>query len=238
MRIRMLLAGGLLVAVSLVAVPSAAFAADPGTSSGHDLVVCVQKALSENQAQISKNQYSNFQNAVDDCKKATSLFAPAGSELLWGTIAFIIVAAFLIKYAFPAMRKGLKAREEKIRDDLETAERAREEAEEERRSYEARLTEARSEATHIVEAARQDADRVRQELIARAEADAADTRSRAQDDIRLATDRAMSDLQTRVTDLSIDLAERIVEQNLDHDTQRALVERYIESVGTRGNGHG
>ncbi len=238
MRIRTLIAGGLLALVMLVAVPQAAFAADPGTTAGQDLVDCVQKALKDNQSAIAKKQYNGFTDALDNCRKAKSLFTPSGSELIWGTLAFLIVAAFLIKYAFPALKKGLRARTEKIRGDLEAAERAREEAEEERRSYESRLHDARAEATHIVEAAHQDAERIRQELIARAEAEAGETRARAQEDIQLATDRAMTDLRTRVADLSIELAERIVERSLDRDTQRALVDSYIDSVGTGGNGHG
>jgi F-type H+-transporting ATPase subunit b len=237
MRIRTLLAGGLLAATVLIAVPTPAFAADPGTSAGKDLVACVNKALKDNETAIAKSQYTGFQNAIDDCRKATSLFTPAAPELIWGSIAFVIVAAALMKFAFPAMKKGLKAREEKIRGDLESAERAREEAEESRREYERRLSEARTEATHLIEAAHQDAERVRQELLQRAEADASDVRTRAQDDIRLATERAMSDLRTRVTDMSVELAERIVEQSLDRDTQVALVESYIDSIGTGGNGH-
>jgi F0F1-type ATP synthase membrane subunit b/b' len=39
-----------------------------------------------------------------------------------------------------------------------------------------------------------------------------------------------------VADLSIELAEKIVERNLDRDTQLALVESYIEQVGSSGNG--
>jgi F-type H+-transporting ATPase subunit b len=238
MRIRTLLAAGLLALVAVVSLPHAASAADPGTSDGQALVTCVQKALKDNQAEIAKKQYTNFTNALNDCNKAPSLFAPAASELIWGTIAFIIVAFALMKYAFPALRKTLHARTEKIRGDLEGAERAREEAEEQRRQYEAKLGEARSEATRIVESAHQDAERLRQELMARAEADAAEARARAQDDIRLATDRAMGDLRTRVAGLSIDLAERIVERSLDRETQQALVESYIDAVGTSGNGHG
>ena len=238
MRIRTLIAGGLLALVALIALPQAAFAADPGTTSGNDLVVCVQKALKDNQASIANKQYSGFTNAIDNCRKATSLFTPAPSELIWGTLAFLIVAAFLIKYAFPALKKGLRARTEKIRADLEAAERAREEAEEERRGYESQPPDARPEATRIVEAARQDAERIRQELIGRAETEAGETRTRAQEDIQLATERALTDLRTRVADLSIDLAERIVERNLDRDTQRALVESYIDSVASGGNGHG
>jgi len=238
MRIRTLFAGGLLALLAVVSVPQAASAADPGTTDGQALVTCVQKALKDNQAQIAKKQFTSFTNALDDCNKAPSLFSPAAPELIWGTIAFVIVALALIKFAFPAMRKGLQARTEKIRGDLEGAERAREEAEEQRRQYEAQLAEARSEATRIVEAAHQDAERLRQELMASAEADAADARGRAQEDIRLATDRAMGDLRTRVAGLSIDLAERIVERSLDRETQQALVESYIDAVGTSGNGHG
>jgi F-type H+-transporting ATPase subunit b len=238
MRIRTLFAGGLLALLAVVSVPHAASAADPGTSDGQALVNCVQKALKDNEAQIANKQFTGFTNALNDCNKAPSLFSPAGPELIWGTLAFIIVALVLIKYAFPAMRKGLQARTEKIRGDLERAEREGDQAEELRRQYEGRLTEARSEATQIVEAAHQDAERLRQELMASAEADAADARARAQEDIRLATDRAIGDLRTRVAGLSIDLAERIVERSLDRDTQQALVESYIDTVATSGNGHG
>src|ERR1039457_5042419 len=165
MRIRTLIAGGLLALVALGALPQAAFAADPGTTAGNDLVVCVQKARKDNQASIANKQYSCFTYAIDNCRKATSLFTPARSELIWGTLAFLIVAAFLIKYAFPALKKGLRARTEKIRADLEAADRARGEAEGERRGHESQLHDARAEATRIVEAARQDAERSRQQLI-------------------------------------------------------------------------
>ncbi len=238
MRIRTFLAAGLLGAVLVVAVPQVAFATDPGTSSGESLVTCVQKALKDNQAQIAKKQYTGFTNALDDCNKAPSLFSPAGSELIWGTIAFIIVALALMKYAFPILRKTMQERTEKIRGELEGAERAREQAEEQRRQYEAKLAEARSEATQIIEAAHQDAERLRQELMARADAEAEEARGRAQEDIRLDAERALTDLRTRVAGLSIDLAERIVERSLDRETQLALVESYIDSVGASGNGHG
>jgi len=76
---------------------------------------------------------------------------------------------------------------------------------------------------------------VKRQIQAQAESDASETRSRAQEDIRLAGERAQADLQGRVAELSIELAEKIVERNLDRDTQLALVESYIGQVGN-GNG--
>ena len=55
------------------------------------------------------------------------------------------------------------------------------------------------------------------------------SRPRATDDIRLATERAQADLQASVKDLSIELAEKVVEHNLDADTQRALIDSYIDA---------
>ena len=228
MRIRSYLLAGLLVVGAVVAVPSVAHAA---ADHGEELVECVEQSLEDNARAIEDHDYEAFENDLEDCKKAKSLVTPALPEIIWGGLAFLIVLAVLMKFAFPALKKGLKQREETIREELEGASRAREEAEAEAATYRAQIGDARSEANTILEEARADADRVRREMLERAEAEAADARQRAQDDIRLAQERAMSDLRSQVTDLSIELAERVVEQNLDRQTQVALIDRYIDSVG-------
>jgi F-type H+-transporting ATPase subunit b len=160
---------------------------------------------------------------------------PETNEIIWTVIAFVIAFFILTKFAFPAVKKGIQAREDKIRGDLERAEQARNEAEATLAQYQKQVAEARGEATRIIEEARQAAEGVRRDLIARAEADAAEVRQRAQEDSQLASSRAMSELQTQVASLSVDLAEKIVEHNLDRDTQMDLIENYINSVGN-GNG--
>jgi F-type H+-transporting ATPase subunit b len=226
MRIRRLLLGALLVVTVVAAVPSPAHA----VGGAEETFECVEKAIEAN-TQGKTVDYDAFKNDLDDCNKAKSLVTPAPAEILWGGIAFLIVLAALMKFAFPALKKGLKARSDQIRDDLEGASRAREEAEAEAAQYRAQIGDARSEGNAIVEEARADAERIRREVVARAEAEAADIRERAQEDIRLAQDRAVSDLRAQVADLSIGLAEKVVERNLDRDTQIALIESYINSVG-------
>jgi F-type H+-transporting ATPase subunit b len=229
MRIRRYILGLLLVVGLVAAVPNAAHAA--GKDHAKELYECVEKALEEHPEAL-KGDGEEFENALEDCKKAKSLLVPALPEIIWGGLAFLIVLGVLMKFAFPALKKGLKAREDKIREDLESASRAREEAEAESAQYRAAIGDARSEANTILEEARADAERIRRDVVARAEADAAEVRERAQEDIRLAQERAMSDLRAQVADLSIGLAEKVVERNLDPDTQRALIESYIDSVGS------
>jgi F-type H+-transporting ATPase subunit b len=165
--------------------------------------------------------------------QAKNPIVPETKEIVWAAICFVIVFALLAWKAWPAIKKAIQDREERIRADLERAEAAKVEAEQALAGYHQQLAEARTEAGKIIEEARLAADQVRKDLIARAEAEAAELRARAQADIGLATDRALADLRSRVAELSIELAEKVVERNLDHDTQIALIESYINQVGSR-----
>ena len=228
MRIRRILCAGLLVVGGVVAVAPAAGAA--GSDHAKELYECVEKAV-ENHPEALKGDGAGFENALDDCKKAKSLLVPALPEIIWGGLAFLVVLLVLMKFAFPALKKGLKERSEKIQGDLDAASRAREDAEAEAAQYRSQIGDARSEASTIIEDARADAERIRREVVGRAEAEAADVKARAAEDVRLAQERALSDLKSQVADISIGLAEKVVERNLDRATQEALVESFIDSVG-------
>ncbi len=229
MRIRRLLAAALLAGGMLFVLAGPAFAADPGTTAGKELSECLEKAL--NTYKQDKNA-GDLKNAVDDCHKAKSIVVPAAPEMLWGSIAFLIVLGVLVKFAFPTLKKTMKDRSERIASDLEGAATAKAQAEEELANYRAQLANSRNEGAQLVEAARADAERVRADIIARAEAEATEIKARANEDIRLATERAQADLQASVKDLSIELAEKVVERNLDPETQRALIDSYISQEGS------
>jgi F-type H+-transporting ATPase subunit b len=218
MRIRVLIAAGVIALVGVVASPGIAHAQPDGEAEEE----CI-KLLEEG-------------NKIDDCQEAPNPLIPGVNEIIWGTAAFAILLFVLWKKGLPPVRNMMKRREDRIREDLERAERARTEAEEHLTQYQRQLADARNEAARIIEEARQSADEVKRQIRSQAEAEGAEIRGRAQEDARLASERASVDLQSRVADLSIELAEKIVERNLDRDTQLALVESYIEQVGSSGNG--
>ncbi len=167
----------------------------------------------------------------DDCQKAPSPLLPGVNEIIWGSAAFLVLLVAMWKFGLPAVKNMEKAREDRIRDDLESAETAKTEAEAEKAQYLAQIADAKNEAGRLIEEARQAAETVRADLIARAETEANDVRARAQADIANQRNQAMAQLRTDVASLSIDLAGRIVERNLDSDTNRQLVDSFIDQVG-------
>jgi|SRR2546421_1140429 len=217
MRTRLFIAAAVIALVGVVASPGVAHAKPQGKAEEE----CI-KLLEEGKK-------------IDDCQKAPNPLVPGGNEIVWGGAAFVVLLFALWKFGLPPVRNMMKRREERIRDDLERAERARTEAEEELAQYRRQLADARNEAARILEEARQSADEVKRQIRSQAEAEAAEIRARAQEDARLATQRAAAELQSQVADLSIELAERIVERNLDRDTQLALVESYIDQVSGNGS---
>jgi F-type H+-transporting ATPase subunit b len=208
--------GGAVASVVLLGSEGTAFAKEKPT----DVSKCVENAVKTGQQ-------------ADSCLKAPNPIVPSASELVWGSISFVVLFYLLWKFAFPAVKKGMDARTERIRESLDDAEKAKTDAQGILEEYQRQLADARNEAARIIEEARQTADAMRQDLMRRAEEEAAAVRQRAEDDIRASTDRALADLQARVATLSIELAEKVVERNLDHDTQMQLIENYINEVGAQ-----
>jgi F-type H+-transporting ATPase subunit b len=169
-------------------------------------------------------------NSVDDCQEAPNPLLPELNEIIWGAIGFTIVFFFLSKYGYPAMKKAMNDRSEKIRGDIAAAEAQRSEAEGLLAEYRAQLNDAKAEAGRIIEEARQTADALKRDAEGRLQAELSEARTRAMDDIESAKAHAMSDLRGEVAQLAVGAAEVVVQRNLDPATQTQLVEDYINQV--------
>jgi len=168
--------------------------------------------------------------SVDDCHEAPNPLLPETNEIIWGTVGFVVVFLFLAKFGLPAMKKTMNDRTEKIRGDIEAAETQRSEADALLAEYRAQLNDAKSEAGRIIEEARQSADALKRDSEARLQAELAETRARAVEDIEASKAHALTDLRGEVTQLAIGAAEVVVQRNLDPATQTQLVEDYINQV--------
>ena len=169
----------------------------------------------------------------DDCQEAPSPILPATNELIWGGITFVVLLLAMAKFGLPAVRNMMEERTERIRGDLDAAETAKTEAVGIREEYARQLADAKTESARIIEEARQAADSVRRDLIARAEAEAAELRQRNVEQLDTERARIMGELQGQVATLAIELAEKVVEANLDAAANTRLIESYITSLASK-----
>jgi F-type H+-transporting ATPase subunit b len=158
---------------------------------------------------------------------------PATNELVWGTIAFLLLLFLMYRTVFPSINKAYKDRRANIEGKLEQAEREREEAEQLLEHYRRRLRDAEDETQRILEEARSNAERVRRDLLAKAENDAGRELDRARLAIRAERDQAIRQLRNEVGTLAVELATRVVGDSLDRERQLRLVDEYIDELGTQ-----
>ena len=174
---------------------------------------------------------------VGAAEKATNVqsknpILPSTPEIVWGLVSFVVLFVIMAKFAFPAVQKSMEARTERIRTSLDDAERVKGEAQTILEDYQRQLADARNESNRIIEEARQAADQLRRDLMARAEAEAQELRQQTQQDLEAAQKRILADLRAQVAQIAIGAAEKIIERNLDRETQTALIESYINQVGS------
>jgi F-type H+-transporting ATPase subunit b len=171
----------------------------------------------------------------EDCHEAPSPILPATNELIWGALAFAVLFGLLWKFGFPAIKKGLEERTAKIQGDIDAAESAKAEVTSKAAEYDAKLAEAKSEAARIIEEARQDADKYRADKRTEADAEVSRLKEQAAADVESSKAQAIADIRAEVATLAIAAAEQVVGRSLDREANVALVEQFIDSVGTRSN---
>lgn len=168
----------------------------------------------------------------EEAAEAPNPIIPAWDEVIWGSLAFAILFVVMAKYAYPSIRKVMEARTEKIRGDIDAAETARAEAEGLRADYDAKLAEARAEASSIIEAARAEAEQVRQERLAAIEPELVERRAQVDAELENARERALADMRAQVTTLAVGAAEQVVRHSLDEASYSQLIDDYIDRVGS------
>ena len=156
---------------------------------------------------------------------------PAANELIWGAIAFFILLFLMYRTVWPGVTKSYADRRANIEGKLEEAEKERDEAEQLLQKYRERLEAAEDKAQEILDQSRADAERVRRDLLAKADADAERRLERAMDAIRSERDQAIRQLRGEVGTLAVELATRVVGDSLDRDRQLRLVDQYIDQLG-------
>ena len=146
-------------------------------------------------------------------------------------VNFLLLLAILYFFAYKRILGMMDRRSERIRESLEAADRAREEAAQTREEMQGRIAESRRESQALLEQARQAAERYREEERQRAEEEGRAFLERARQDIQLERDRAIDEVRRHFGELAIMAAERVVRRSLDRDAHKELVEEVLREGG-------
>ncbi len=143
-------------------------------------------------------------------------------------VNFLILLGILYLFAYKPILRVMDQRSERIKESLEAADRAREDAAKSQQDTQRQLNEARVEGQKLIEQAREMAERYREEERERARQEAEAFISRARADIQRERDTAIQDVRSHFAELAIAAAERVIERSLDRDAHAQIIEQVLE----------
>ena len=151
-------------------------------------------------------------------------------------VNFGILLVILYFFAYKPILKMLDQRSERIRESLEAAERAKQQAAESEARTQEQLQEARRQGQQLLEQARALADRYREDEMAKARAEAEAFIARAREEIQQERDGAVEEVKRHFAVLAIQAAERVIGQSLDGSAHRELIVQVLEEGQEVGKG--
>jgi len=165
-----------------------------------------------------------------------SPFAGNLGNAIWTLGIFVIVVIVLGKFAWGPILALLQQREEFIHRALSDAKRDRDEAEARLKEYSAKLQRAQSEAATMIDEARRDTQRLREEMKEKAKVDADIVVKNAERQIQLETTRALQQIRQEAVDLSVAIASKLLQRNISKEDNEKLIDEALRQIdGTRSH---
>lgn len=166
----------------------------------------------------------------------TSIFLVPNATLIVEIVAFLVVLFVVGRYVVPVLDKALSERQEKIRSSLESADRARSEAEETRSQRQGILDEARAQAREIIAQANRSAEQARTDGLARGQDEHDRLVASAESEILASRQRAVADLGSQVGRLVLAAARQVVGREIDAERHRDLIDEAVEALRASAEG--
>ena len=168
--------------------------------------------------------------AAEDSGGGSFLVSPDLGLMIWTLVLFFLTMFVLSKLAFPPIARALEKRAAAVREDLDAAEKTREEADKLLAEYRERLKEAREQADDIVVRARKAAEAAEAEAAASGREKREELVAAARRDIELETKRSLDRIRKEVADLTVLATEKVTRKTLDSDDHKRLIDDALKEV--------
>jgi F-type H+-transporting ATPase subunit b len=161
---------------------------------------------------------------------ANPLISVTPGLMIWTIVCFLITLFVLKRYAFGPIQTMIDQRRERIRQSIDEAEHAREEARKLLEEHRSLIGEARRDAEEILAEARRVADAQRDRVKEETEADRQRRLEDTRRQIEAETQRALGQIRAEVAELTLVATAKVTGKVLDDADHRRLIEEAVATL--------
>ncbi|ERL66421.1 AtpF [Schleiferilactobacillus shenzhenensis LY-73] len=151
-------------------------------------------------------------------------------DLLWYLILFAVLLVAVGHFAWNPVNDMMEKRRNKINDDIDHAQSARQTAEEQQKKTAAALADSKNQAVAIISKAQQQGSAQQDQIIAQAHTDAETMKKQAEKDAAQARQDALAHAKDDIADLSVQIASKLINKELDASAHQQLIDSYIKGL--------
>ena len=148
--------------------------------------------------------------------------------ILGNTLLLLYVAT---KFLFVPVKNMIDSRQKEIDDMYAEAGSAKEQAQAMQEEYQQKLATAQQTSERIVKEAVDRGRSREEEIIRKANEEAAAIMDKASADIEMEKKKAINDAKDEIAGLSMAIASKVVARELNADDQKDLIDRFIDELG-------
>jgi F-type H+-transporting ATPase subunit b len=150
--------------------------------------------------------------------------------IIWTIITFVLLLLILKKIAWKPILTALDQRENAIKESLEKAEKAKDEAKKILDENQASLAKAEVESKKIIEQSRLYAEKLKEQMLQDSKAQSKKILEDATAEIDRKKEAAFDELKTQIAEIAVNAAEKILKTNLDAEKNKKLADTFISEI--------
>jgi len=154
------------------------------------------------------------------------------STLIAQLVSFLVLFGLLYFFAYKPILRMFDERSQRIKDSVEQAERVKEEAAAAEGENQKKLEAAAKEGQEAIARAMRAGDEARQRAQQEAQVEAASLVEKARQEIQRERDEVAGELRQEFADLTVAAAEKVIEKSLDKEAHRELIEKVLKESTT------
>jgi F-type H+-transporting ATPase subunit b len=149
----------------------------------------------------------------------------------FGALNLIVLYIVLRKLLFKRVTAFMSNRTNSIKMAIESAENDRASAADLKHIYEDSIRGAKIEADRIIDESKLKSYREYDAIVNEARQDSANILTKAREEIEYEKAEMLKDVKNQVATLALAVASKVIEANMDTESNKALVEKFIDEAG-------
>lgn len=159
------------------------------------------------------------------------MLTPEKYTFLFVLLNLLILYFFMKKFLFKPVTQFMENRKNSIEKALTDAEDAKKEVAESRKNYEQQIKNIKVDSDRLVSEAKQRASREYDEIVAAAKKDATLIIQKGHEEVERERAEMLQQIKQQVAILAISAATKVVQQNMDSEANKSLVDKFIDEAG-------